>query len=161
MRCPECGAPRRTQRESLRYDECGLKHITLVGVQVTRCPHCGDYEIAIPNLEGLHLLLAKVLIEKPTRFTGGEVRFLRKGLGWSGADFAKHMGVAGETVSRWENDVAPIGPQADRLLRFLVAQRRLTAHYPMERLAKIDPKKASETRLTLITHGEQWRVRAA
>jgi DNA-binding transcriptional regulator YiaG len=48
-------------------------------------------------------------------FTGEEVRFLRKSLGWSGSDFAKHMGVAEETVSRWENDAAPIGPQADRL----------------------------------------------
>ena len=102
-----------------------------------------------------------VLHEKPTRFIGDELRFLRKSLGWSGSDFAKHVGVAGETVSRWENDAAPIGLQADRLLRFLVAQGRLTTGYPTERLVKIDPKKARATRVTLIARNEQWSVRAA
>jgi putative zinc finger/helix-turn-helix YgiT family protein len=161
MKCLECGTPMKTRKENCRYDECGLKYITLVGVKVTRCPRCGNYEISIPHLEELHRLLARVLIEKSTRFTGDEVRFLRKSLGWSGSDFAKHMGVAEETVSRWENDAAPIGPQADRLLRFLVAQGRLTISYPTERLAKIDLKKATATRVTLITHNEQWSVRAA
>jgi len=153
MKCLECGTPMKTRKESYRYDECGLKYVTLVGVEVTRCPRCGNYEISIPHLEDL--------IEKSTRFTGDEVRFLRKSLGWSGSDFAKHMGVAEETVSRWENDAAPIGPQADRLLRFLVAQGRLTTSYPTERLTKIDLKKATATRVTLTTHNEQWSVRAA
>jgi putative zinc finger/helix-turn-helix YgiT family protein len=161
MKCLECGAPMKTRKESYRYDECGLKHITLAGVKVARCPRCGNFEIAIPQLEELHRLLARVLIEKSTRFTGDEVRFLRKSLGWSGADLAKHMGVAGETVSRWENDAAPIGPQADRLLRFLVAQGRLTTHYPTARLAKLELRKATATRLTLTTRHEQWSVRAA
>jgi putative zinc finger/helix-turn-helix YgiT family protein len=161
MKCLECRTPMKTRKESYPYDECGLKHITLVGVAVTRCPRCGEYEISIPHVEELHRLLAKVLIEKSTRFTGDEVRFLRKSLGWSGTDFGRHMGVAGETVSRWENDAAPIGPQADRLLRFLVAQGRLTIRYPTERLAKIDPKKATATRLTLITQRERWRIQAA
>jgi putative zinc finger/helix-turn-helix YgiT family protein len=128
---------------------------------VARCLRCGSYEISIPRLEELHRLLAKVLIEKPTRLTGDEVRFLRKSLGWSGSDFAKHMGVAGETVSRWENDAAPIGPQADRLLRLLVVQGSPTIRYPREQLAGIDPKKATATKVTLVTRNEQWRVRAA
>ena len=161
VKCLQCGTPMKTRKEDHRYDECGLKYITLVGVEMARCPRCGNYEISIPNLEALHRLLARVLIEKSTRFTGDEVRFLRKSVGWSGADFAKHMGVAVETVSRWENDAAPIGPQADRLLRFLVAQGRLTTRYPTERLAKIDPKKATATRVTLITRNERWSVRAA
>ncbi len=161
MKCQECGAPMKRRKENYRYDECGLKHVTLVGVDVTRCARCGNCEISLPRLEGLHRLLAKVLIEKSTRFTGDEVRFLRKSLGWSGSDFAKYMGVAVETVSRWENDVAPIGPQADRLLRFLVAQGRLATRYPTDRLAKIDPKKATATRVTLTTLNDQWSVRAA
>ena len=161
MKCPECGTPMKTRKENYRYDECGLKYVTLVGVEVARCPHCGNYEISIPHIEGLHRLLAKVLIEKSTRFTGDEVRFLRKSLGWSGSEFAKHMGVAEETVSRWENDAAPIGPQADRLLRFLVAQGRLTANYPAERLKHIDLKKATATKMTLATRKEQWTVKAA
>ncbi len=161
MKCVECGSPMKTRKENYRYEECGLKHVTLVGVDVARCPRCGNYEISIPHIEELHRLLAKVLIEKSSRFTGEEIRFLRKSLGWSGSDFAKHMGVAEETVSRWENDAAPIGPQADRLLRFLVAQGRLTTTYPTERLKEIDLRKATSTHVTLATRKEQWTVRAA
>lgn len=161
MKCTECGALMKTRKENYRYDESGLKHVTLVGVEVRRCPRCGNYEVSIPHIEELHRLLAKALIEKSTRFTGEEVRFLRKSLGWSGSDFAKHMGVAQETVSRWENDAAPIGPQADRLLRFLVAQGRLTTSYPTERLTKINLRKATATRVKAVSRDERWEIRAA
>lgn len=160
MKCTQCGAAMKARKENHRYDECGLKHVTLVGVQVSRCPKCGDHEISIPRIEGLHRLIARVLIDKATRFTGDEVRFLRKNLGWSGSDFAKHMGVADETVSRWENDAAPIGPQADRLLRLMVAQGRLTTSYPAERLTQIDPRKAKVTRLQVESRHDQWELSA-
>jgi putative zinc finger/helix-turn-helix YgiT family protein len=161
MKCPECGTAMRTKKERYRYDECGLKYVTLAGVEVNRCPRCGNHEVSIPHIEELHRLIARVLIEKRTRFRGEEVGFLRKSLGWSGADFAKHMGVTNQTVSRWENDAAPIGPQADRLLRLIVAQGRLTMQYPTERLARINPNKASATRVELETRGEQWELRSA
>src|SRR5262249_52236287 len=161
MKCIKCGATMRVRKESYRYDESGLKHVTLVGVEVARCPHCDNYEISIPRIEELHRLIAKLLIDKSTRFTGEEVRFLRKSLGWSGSDFAKHMGVAEEPVSRWENDAAPIGPQADRLLRFLVAQGKLTTSYPTERLQQINLRKATATRLKLATKQKHWMVQAA
>jgi putative zinc finger/helix-turn-helix YgiT family protein len=151
----------KVQKESYRYNESGLKHVTLVGVEVARCPRCDNYEISIPYIAKLHRLIAKILIEKSTRFTGEEVRFLRKSLGWSGSDFAKHMGVAEETVSRWENNAAPIGPQADRLLRFLIAQGKLTTRYPTERLKEINLSKATATRLKLATKKEHWTVQAA
>jgi hypothetical protein len=137
----------KVRKENYRYDESGLRHVTLVGVEVARCPRCDNFEISIPNIEELHRLIAKILIDKSTRFTGEEVR--------------KHMGVAEETVSRWENDAAPIGPQADRLLRFLVAQGKLTTSYPTERLKEINLSKASATRLKLATKRDHWTVQAA
>ena len=161
MKCNECGSPMKTRKENYRYSECGLKNVTLVGIDVSRCPRCGNYELSIPHIEELHRLIARVLIEKTTRLTGEEVRFLRKCLGWSGADFAKHIGVAEETVSRWENSSAPIGPQADRLLRLMVAQGRLTTNYPTERLSQINPKKATATRVELETRDEQWELLSA
>jgi putative zinc finger/helix-turn-helix YgiT family protein len=151
----------KTQKENYRYSECGLKNVTLVGIEVSRCARCGNYEVSIPHIEELHRLIARVLIEKATRLTGEEIRFLRKSLGWSGADFAKHIGVAEETVSRWENSSAPIGPQADRLLRLMVAQGRLTTSYPTERLSQINPKKATVTRVELEARDEQWELLSA
>ena len=38
MKCTECGATMKVRKESYRYDESGLKHVTLVGVEVARCP---------------------------------------------------------------------------------------------------------------------------
>ena len=151
----------RTRRENYRYAECGLANVTLVGLPVTRCPRCGNYEISIPRIEQLHRLIARALIEKATRFRGEEVRFLRKSLGWSGPDFARHMGVADETVSRWENDAAPIGPQADRLLRLMVAQGHPITRYPTERLAQINPRKALATRLELAVTRHRWGLKSA
>ena len=161
MKCTECGSAMKVRRENHLYDESGLTHVTLVGVEVARCTRCDNYEISIPHIEELHRLIARILIDKSTRFTGEEVRFLRKSLGWSGADFAKHMGVAEETVSRWENDAAPIGPQADRLLRLLVAQGKLTTSYPVEQLKEINLSRATATKLKLATKKERWTVQAA
>ncbi len=150
----------KTRKENYRYAECGLEYVTLVGVKVSRCPKCGGHGVSIQRIEALHRLIARVLIEKETRFTGDEVRFLRKGLGWSGSDFARHMGVTDETVSRWENAAAPIGPQADRLLRLLVAQGRLAISYPTERLTRINARKATITRLEVVSRGKRWEVGA-
>ena len=150
-----------TRKENYRYRECGLRYVTLKGIDVSRCHECGNYEISIPRLEGLHRLIAKSLIEKVTRSTGEEIRFLRKGLGLSGADFARRMGVTVETVSRWEHDAVAIGPQADRLLRLLVAQGRLTTQYPEEQLDRIDTKTARETKLGMRLANREWAVVAA
>ncbi len=161
MKCGECGTVMKSRKENHRYDECGLKHVTLVALAVARCQKCGNYEVAIPRIESLHRLIARALIEKRTRLTGEEVRFLRKSLGWSGADFARHMGVSDETVSRWETAAAPIGPQADRLLRLMVAQGRTPIRYPTERLASIDAKRAATTRLELESRHDEWALRSA
>jgi DNA-binding transcriptional regulator YiaG len=65
----------------------------------------------------LNEVLAKAIAKKPHRLTPGEIRFLRKYLGWSGKDFAQFMGVTPETVSRWENGAGRIGETAERFLR--------------------------------------------
>ena len=161
MKCAECGASMTTRKENYRYDECGLRYVTLMGIEVSRCPECGNYEISIPRVEELHRLIAKTLIEKVTRSTGAEIRFLRKSLGLSAADFARRMGVTIETVSRWEHDSVAIGPQADRLLRLLVAQGKLTTRYPSEKLDLINTKMASKTKLGVRLEDKAWAVVAA
>lgn len=160
-RCSECGAPMTVRREAYRYEECGLRYVTLKGIEVSRCGACGNFEVSIPRVEQLHQLIAERVIEKRTRFTGAEIRFLRQSLGLSGALFARRMGVAAETVSRWENDAVMIGGQADRLLRLLVAQGRLMTRYPAEKLDAIEDKKPSETRLRLTLNERSWSVAAA
>ncbi len=161
MKCVECGAAMKRGRENYRYSECGLRYVTLMGVEVSRCPKCGNYEVAIPRIEELHRLISRILIDKMTRFTGSEVRFLRKSLGLSGAAFARRMGVTAETVSRWEQSVVPIGTQADRLLRLLVVQGKRMTKYPEKSLERIDSKKIEETKLGLKPSEAGWSLVAA
>jgi DNA-binding transcriptional regulator YiaG len=115
----------------------------------------------VPNLEGLHQALARALVKKEARLGGDEIRFLRKVLGWSGADFSEHMGTSAETVSRWETGATPIGPQADRLLRLMVMTRDPVSDYEKLDLLKTVAR-AQPAKVRLIakagTHGS-WRVR--
>jgi putative zinc finger/helix-turn-helix YgiT family protein len=126
--------------ENHRYTESGLPNVVLVGVEVRRCPKCGESMVAIPHIEELHRALAMTLIRQAGRFTPSEIRFLRKWLGWSGIDFANHMGVAPETVSRWESvdNPKPMGGTAERLLRLAVAHGQPIDEYPIGMLLEIN-----------------------
>jgi putative zinc finger/helix-turn-helix YgiT family protein len=161
--CLECGGTMRTRREIVPFD----KPIGLPGVRletlVARCPKCAAYEVIIPNLEGLHQAIARTIVQKSSRLSGAEIRFLRKMLGWSGADFAEHMGTSAETVSRWETGAAPMGAQADRLLRLMVMTRDPVAGYrKLDLLKSVARAKPTVVRL-LARAGVKgaWNIRQA
>jgi DNA-binding transcriptional regulator YiaG len=112
----------------------------------------------IPAVAQLHTALAKSLLAHKTRLNGDEVRFLRKYVGWSGADFARHMGVEPGTVSRWETGKASLGATADRLLRLVVATAKQIDDYTVDALIDIsDSEPPSQTRIKLsLTNGSTW-----
>lgn len=126
MNCLVCGKRMKTAREDYVYME--TPRVVLRGIEVTRC-QCGEAEVAIPRTEELHGLIAKVLVRKPGRLAGEEVRVLRKFLGWSGVDFAERFGVDPATVSRWETGKQAMGPVADRFLRVCVMALSPTDDY--------------------------------
>jgi putative zinc finger/helix-turn-helix YgiT family protein len=159
--CTACGASTKTNRENFRYDAVGLPGITLKDVEVSRCPRCGEYEVAIPNIEELHRAIAYAIIAKPERLTPAEIRFLRKYLGWSGVDFAAHIGSTPETVSRWEHGNASMGVTADRLLRLMVASRQPKADYSLETLRIVARSQPKPIRLNVAVADGHWRAQAA
>lgn len=163
MTCLECGSAMRTRRETVPFDKpIGLPGVT-VETLVTRCRKCDAYEVLLPNLEELHRAIARTIVGKAARLSGDQVRFLRKVLGWSGADFAAHMGTTAETVSRWETDTTPIGPQADRLLRLMVMTKDPVGDYQKLDLLKAVAK-AKPARARLIAKADpkgHWNVESA
>lgn len=164
MRCITCGTQIKARRENYRYEASGLPYVTLKAVEVSRCPKCGETEVAIPAIEDLHRVIAAALIRKRGRLAPPEIRFLRKYLGWSGADFARHTGTTPETVSRWEHGTMPMGPAADRLLRLLVATKAPVSDYPVDVLAQItaDDRKPRPVHLGLSRDRRSgWRYSAA
>lgn len=137
MKCDECGGQLAVERDAVRrYDVGGLPHVELHGVQVTRCTSCGSEAIAIPRLAQLHRVLANHFVNQHRMLASVEIRFLRKHLGMSGAEFAQKMGVARETVSRWETGANPMGAVADRLLRLLVVTNQPSDSYAVDDLLR-------------------------
>ncbi len=124
MKCPECKTEMESRKVNHKYTESGLPNVVLVGIEVRHCPKCGEEQIVIPRLEELHRVIAFKVASQAARLNGAEIRFLRKWLGWSGATFAKTIGVAAETVSRWENDKEAMGTTAERLLRLMAIRQK-------------------------------------
>lgn len=133
MKCRECGNMMTTERNAVRrYAIGGLPHVELHGVEVNTCPSCGNESIAIPRIGQLHRVLAHGFVTQHRMLAPVEIRFLRKHIGLSGGDFAQRMGVARETVSRWETGATPMGAVADRLLRLLIVTNEPTENYAVD-----------------------------
>ena len=162
MNCVSCGHAMNTRRENYQYTASGLPHVTLVGVEVSRCPRCGETEVAIPRIEDLHRAIARTLIEQRARLIAPEIRFLRKHLGWSGVDFAAHMGATPETVSRWEKGAVPLGAASDRLLRLMVASKTPGRDYSLATLKDIDEaRRTKPVPVGFRVRRDGWRAAAA
>ncbi len=133
MKCEECGGRLSIERNAVRrYEIGGLPHVELHGIEVTRCVACGVESIAIPRIAQLHRALAHQFVQQKRMLAFVEIRFLRKHIGLSGADFAQRMGVTRETVSRWETGAIQMGAVADRLLRLLVVTHEPTENYVVD-----------------------------
>jgi putative zinc finger/helix-turn-helix YgiT family protein len=158
LNCTTCGTPMHTSREDVVYDAAGLSDVILRGVEVSRCPGCDEREVAIPRLPALHRALARIVVGKPGRLTGPEIRFLRKYLGFSGADFAEAMGSDPSTISRWENGKEPMNKHADRLLRLMVLIGKRVQKYHLANVARDD---AGPSHYEATPEGDGWRAAIA
>ena len=118
--------------ENHLYRESGLNHVTLLGHEIRRCRACGYDEQVYHRLGPLHRSIALAIARKPAPLAASEIRFLRAWMGWTGREFAAHMGVAPATVSRWERGRLAMGATADRLLRLITVREADEHDYPLE-----------------------------
>lgn len=160
MNCPQCAQTELTSgRENHHYLESGLKNVTLRELTVRRCPHCGASFASIPRLAELHRAIALALMRKPERLAPAEIRFLRKHLGWSGADFARKLHCAPAQVSRWESESSPV-PMSNAyelLLRTLVAMGEKVEDYAehMEEVATVAEAQPAVMQMICAENGWQ------
>jgi DNA-binding transcriptional regulator YiaG len=107
-------------RGSYQFKESGLDYVYLKGIDLVKCHDCGTIDPIIPHINELMRVVALAVIARPYRLAGEEVRFLRKFLGKTGAEFSGIVSVDITTLSKWENNEDPVGEQSDRLIRAVV-----------------------------------------
>jgi putative zinc finger/helix-turn-helix YgiT family protein len=158
MNCSDCGGHLKITGRTHRYVESGLPGVVLHGVQVRKCQACGSEEVAIPNIAGLHRCIAAMLVARKSALAAVELRFLRQFLGHSSKDFAKTLGVAPETLSRWENASRDIPSVVDRVVRLLVVNTPPRTDYSADMLANIRPTAPKHARMALRLRGDGWEA---
>jgi len=116
-RCPECGKkevrPATVAHTSqVRYDG-RICAVELPRLRVPRCAACG--ELVFDNAADEQI--AQALREQLGLLSAEQVRGNREALGLSQRELAEHLGVAVETISRWENGILTQTRAMDRYLR--------------------------------------------
>ncbi len=109
--------------------------VALVEGVVFECPECDERYEGFERVEALSRTVAHHIARRVERLTPAEVRFLRKYLGYSGKDFAGFLGVAPETVSRWESSSSPktMTLSTEKLLRYMALNDKPICDYGLER----------------------------
>jgi len=116
-RCPECGKkevrPATVQHVSQIKHDGRLYSVEVPMLRVPQCIACG--ELVFDN--GADDQIAEALREQLGLLPAAQIRKNREDLGLSQRTLAEHLGVAVETISRWENGVLTQTRAMDRYLR--------------------------------------------
>lgn len=104
------------EAEMYQYLDSGLRDVWLKnGYRKVETPHGSG--VSIVDVLGLHRTIARELVKKPGRLSGGEFRFIRKELEMSQSRLAAVLGADAQAVARWETGKTKVPKMADRFLR--------------------------------------------
>jgi putative zinc finger/helix-turn-helix YgiT family protein len=116
-RCPECGK-REVRRATIRHTSAirhdgRLYEVEVPALRVPKCGACG--ELVFDN--DADEQIAQALRDHLGLLSSGQVRTNREQLHLSQRELAEHLGVAVETISRWETGALTQSRAMDRYLR--------------------------------------------
>jgi DNA-binding transcriptional regulator YiaG len=104
-----------------RYTECGLDNVLIEGMNVL-VDDGGEKSITIPNINGLHRVIALGIVRKRSSINGKELRYLRSEMGMTQAQLAQVVHREPLTISRWERGEDVIDANAEALIRVCATQ---------------------------------------
>ena len=113
---------REREQNSYRYTECGLDNVYIQGFD----PAVGDQGeevFHIPDVNGLHKLIAYGIVHCDAAMSGRELRFLRTEMGLTQAQLAKHVHRDAQTIARWEKGQTPVLEAAEVIIRVLAVEK--------------------------------------
>jgi putative zinc finger/helix-turn-helix YgiT family protein len=145
-RCPICRATDLRQVEEKRTITVPLRggpfSIVVTGVQGVKCSACGEGLFSGDELARADLLAAAEVADRGLR-EGAAFRFMRKVLGFRAEDLASLLDVTEGTISRWENDHAPVDRAAWATLAAMISERLAGQTTTLDRLrASREPQEA-------------------
>lgn len=121
MICPQCNHDMTVVKGACwHYTESGLPNVHLVNVTAYRCSHCDEQAVDIPNMDGLHRVIARDIAIQAARLQPAEIRYLRSTLDLTEEQLAGVLAVETPEVREWEEGKARAGLAQERLLRALV-----------------------------------------
>jgi DNA-binding transcriptional regulator YiaG len=115
-----------------RYTECGLENVIIHGMNIV-IDDAGEEVYCIPNILGLHKVIAHCIITRTHGIKPEELRFLRTEIGLTQAELAELVKKDHQTIGRWERGERPIDQNAEYVIRTIAAER-----------LSIDPKMTCE-----------------
>jgi DNA-binding transcriptional regulator YiaG len=77
-------------------------------------------DIIIPEEFGLYKVIARYRVLDSRKLTGGDIKYLRKSLGFKAKDLASALDISPEYLSRCEGDEKIMSSQMEKLLRLVV-----------------------------------------
>lgn len=103
------------------YTMSGLSNVWLVnGFHEEQTPY--GRGIRVVDADGLHRVLAHVIVSDKAAMTGPELRFVRKLMGLSQNGLSRLLGCSDQRVARWEKGQTVFEPTAERLTRMIVRE---------------------------------------
>jgi len=99
------------------YVACGLPNVWLANGYTETTDGSGDSYFNIADIKELHTAIAHSLVEKESRLTGAEFRFLRSELKMSRKTLGELIDYTADAVKKWEYGENPIPKLADANLR--------------------------------------------
>ena len=156
-RCTECGTPQHAERRTMDYPESGLSNVQLINVPMWVCEQ-GHEEFEIPAVSQLHDLLAAMIVRKPARLAGPEIKFLRRRVELSGKTFAERIGITPVQLSRVETGARHVTHRMDLLIRLAIAAfiaSRDNKPFPVDLTPFIDKLEAWDIGSHRLRHRDQ------
>lgn len=106
----------------LHYKTCGLSNVWLLnGYKTHETKYGSGY--SYEDIDGLYQAITVAVCTTNWKITPEVIRFLRKRIGFSQAEFGKEFGCTGQAVAKWEKGTSSIPDAVSRLARIICLAR--------------------------------------
>jgi putative zinc finger/helix-turn-helix YgiT family protein len=134
-KCIACGFARLMNTTETHTATVG-GYVVKAALPAVVCKKCGESYVEAIDLERFELAAAQELARRGA-CVGEVFKFMRKAVGLKAADLGSLLGVAPETVSRWETGKVPVDRAAFVTLAALVSDRLSARTETLDRLQAV------------------------